>query len=385
MDRIEDATDARGPVRRGIGRFRPTDATRITGDPEDTLTHLLRLTTAVLDRPIAYVALLDGQRLMIVSHEGLSGSAPASELARARSLAALAIDRRAPVLANDPDSLVGTVELDLLGEVALAAVPLEMPDGELIGTLCAAGPARAWDGRDAELLGHLAAAVTLVLRNREAIHASDAMGDLLRRMTQPIGELADQVRRLTVAASDVQDARVRAFAALTEERIKAVDGLTAEIAAATRAARGRPPAGDQAVDLVELVRRSLASARAAAGSKQAFLDSPPDELRFSGDALELEESLTALVLALMHYAGPEGEVRVRLGRRARGIRLDIVKLGNPIPAAELARMIGRFRTTGRESLTTLDLVGERVTVSAGSVKARSSARGTAFRVTLPAG
>jgi GAF domain-containing protein len=380
-----DALDARGPVLEGTGRFMPTDTTTLTADPEDTLTHLMRLTTGVLGVPIAYVALIDGARLVVVSQDGLPAAAAArGELEAARSLSGLAISRRQPVLASDAGSLDGMSEQGLFGDVVHAAMPLQMPDGELIGTLCAAANDHVWTTRDEEVLRHIAAAVTLVLRNREMIHGTDAMADLLHRMVEPIGDLGDHVRRLIALAADAGDARIRAAAALTEERIKAVDALIAKVRTAIPAARPRPGRGRTSVDVVELVRRSVASARAVIGSNDAYLHPPACEIVATCDPLELEQSVTSLLIALMQFAGPQDQVvHLRLVPTEKLTRLDVLKLGAPIPAAELSRMIGRFRLDAKRPMTSLGLVGDQVWISSGPVSARSSALGTAFRIILP--
>lgn len=356
-----------------------------TEDGEDTLAHLLRLATRALDVPFAYVALADGRRFVIASHDGLPASAAGIGQFEARgSWSEAALARREPVVLEDAGQDQPNAESALIGAVSLVAAPLEMPDGAMVGTLCAgSGHPHAWTPRDLEMLDHIAAAATLVLRNRQLIHATHSMSDLLRRMAEPIRDLSSQVRRLAGLAVEADDPRLRTFAALADSRIKVLAALGREIDAATRSAHERPPGGPRPVDLAELVGRSLASARAAAGSTNAFLDAPSTAIIAEVDPLELEESLTALLLSLMHYAGTDGQVHVRLGLSGEHIHLDIVKLGREVPIVELTRMLGQFRLTGSVTHAVMRLTGATYSAASGPIRARSSPGRTAFRITLP--
>jgi GAF domain-containing protein len=382
------ATDRRAerPTASGAsGRFRPTHATTLSEDREDTLGHLLRLTTRALDVPLAYVALLDGPRFIVASHDGLSASAAAIGQFEAHgSWSGLAVARRDVVIVSDPAGTAGNPEAQLVGSVAHVAIPLEMRDGEIVGTLCAASrEPRSWTARDAEMLEHAARAAALTLRNREVIHAGHSMSDLLRRTAATIQDLGAHVRSLVGLVATADDPRVRTFAALADARLQALDQLRREADVATRSAGERPPGGPHRVDVVELVRRSLASARAAAGSSDAFLDAPATPVTAQVDPLELEESLTNLLLALMHYASADGQIHVRLGVAEDRVRLDIVKLGAEVPIAQVTRLIGQFRFGRSQNAAAMRLVGDTFSAASGAVRARSSPGRTAFRITLP--
>lgn len=377
--------EERGPIPEGIARFRPTDATSLTEDPEDTLAHLVRLTTRALEVSLAYVALIDGRRFIIASQDGLS--APATGLGQfeaAGSWSEAALARREPLVLNDSSGHRGNPEFELIGSLAHVAVPLEMPDGEMVGTLCAGSDgSHTWTPRDLEMLAHLTQATTLVLRNRQTIHATHSMSDLLRRMAEPIRDLSSHVRSLTGLVAGVDDPRVRTFAALADSRVRALVPLSREIQMATQSAHERPPGGRRIVDVVELVRRSLASARAAVGSTDVFLDTSPTAITAEVDPLELEESLTALLISVMHFAGAGGQIRVRVAMAGETARVDIVKLGPEVPIAEVARMIGQFRLGGHLPDAMMRLTGHAFSAGSGPIRARTSPNRTAFRVTLP--
>jgi hypothetical protein len=380
----EGSRHDRRPVRGGVGRFAPTDATSLAGDPEDTLTHLLRLAIRSLTVSMVYITLRDGERLVLVSQQGLRGVAAARrEIPADHSLSLVAMERRAPVFVSDPFNISATPEHELLGAESHAAVPLELPDGEVIGTFCAGARwQHRWTTRDAEMLGDTAAVVVLVLRNRETMHSSHALADLVRRIVGPTHELTDRVRSLTGLLGTNEDARVRLFSALAEQRVRAVDALLAEVPAVTRAAGHRPPGGPQPIDLAELVKRSLASARAAAGTKEAYLDAPHGSVIVECDPLELEESLTALLIALMHYARLEDKLHVRMVSDARVVHLDILKLGPMVPPAEMTRMVARFRFGASPLAHRIRLRGRTVIAAAGALRARSSEGRSGFRLTI---
>ena len=380
-----DRRDEASVVPEGPRRFRPTDATFLAEDQEDTLGHLLRLTTRALDLPLAYVALVEGRRFIIVSQDGLATSAAGIRQFEANgSWSGTAVARREPVHVADFAGDPGNPEVELVGSVAHVAIPLEMPDGEIVGTLCAASrEPRSWTARDAEMLEHAARAAALTLRNREVIHAGHSMSDLLRRTAATIQDLGAHVRSLVGLVDTADDPRVRTFAALADARLQALDQLRREADVATRSAGERPPGGPHRVDVVELVRRSLASARAAAGSSDAFLDAPATPVTAQVDPLELEESLTNLLLALMHYASADGQIHVRLAVVEDRVRLDIVKLGAEVPIAQVTRMIGQFRFGRSQNAAAMRLVGDTFSAASGAVRARSSPGRTAFRITLP--
>jgi signal transduction histidine kinase len=371
--------------RSGIGRFAPSNATSLTGDAEDTLTHLTRLTASALDVPIAYVALRDGDRFVLASHEGLDAAAAGrGEFDAHSSLSAAVLQRRTPVFITDPSETGRHAESEWLGNVAYAGMPLEMPDGEVIGTLSAAARGRGeWTGRDQEILVHIAAAVTLVLRIRETANAMEAMSGLLARMAQPIDELSGYIRSLTAVVASDADPRVRKFLALAGARVQAADAVMREVPNVTRAARARSQGKLAAVDVVELIRGTLASARAAAGSTYAHLDEPrAPAITALCDPLALQESLTGLLISLIHYAENDSQIHVRVASTAKAVRIDVIKPGPSVPAGDLTRMIGRFVRRTERPVNALRLVGNTVLVSSGTVSARTAEGRTAFRIRL---
>ncbi|MEO5986804.1 MAG: GAF domain-containing protein [Candidatus Limnocylindria bacterium] len=368
-----------------IGRFAATDANAMTGDPEDTLAHLMLLATGALAVSMAYVALPSGENLIFAAHDGLPPEvAGHHQMSATGSLSRRALDRRAPDLANAPNELEGSPERGVLGLAAHIAIPLEMPDGELIGTLCAGTTwNHRWTDRDVELLSHIAAAATLVLRNRDAIHGTEATADLLRRMDEPIAELTDHVRTLTALVEASDDGRVRRFAGLAAQRVKVVDELMGEVSAVTRRAQERPPGGARCADLLEVMRRSLASARAASGTKHASIDPPIEAVTVAGDPLEIEQSLTALLISLMHHAGADDPIHLRLATDQQVAHLDVVKLGPAVPTTELTRMVVRFRVGVSPQISRLRMRGGTTGAEFGVIRGRASGGRTAFRITLP--
>jgi hypothetical protein len=375
----------RGEPRTGLSRFAPSNATSLTGDAEDTLTHLTRLTASALDVPVAYVALRDGERFVLASHEGLdAATAGRGEFDARSSLSAAVLQSRTPVFIADPGEMGQPVESEWLGKVAYAGMPLEMPDGELIGTLSAAmRGGREWTGRDRELLAHIAAAVTLVLRIRETADAMEAMSGLLGRMAEPIEELSAYMRRLTAIVASDADPRARKFVALAGEQVQAIDAVMRDAPNVTRAARARAQGKLSVVDVVELIRVALASAGAAAGSMFADLDEPATpSITALCDPLVLQKSLTSLLISLKHYAEDGSQIHVRVASTPKAVRIDVIKCGSAVSAGDLTRLIDPFAPRTERPVNVLRLDGNTVSISSGTVSARTAEGRTAFRIRL---
>ncbi|MEO6578874.1 MAG: GAF domain-containing protein, partial [Candidatus Limnocylindria bacterium] len=345
MESPPRAEQDRHTPRQRFGRFVPTGTDPTTGDPEDALAHLVLLVTGALDVSMAFVALLSGESLIFAAHDGLPPEvAGHGQMSTTGSWSRRALDQRAPAMASAPNELEGSPERSVLGLAAHIAIPLEMLDGELIGTLCAGTTwDHSWTDRDVELLCRVAAVATLVLRNRDTIHGTLATADLLRRIGKPIAKLTDHVRTLTTLVEASDDGRTRRFAGLATQQVKAVDNLMSEVSAVARRAQERPPAGALCADLLEVMRRSLASAGAAYGTKHADIDVAVEEVTVAGDPLEIEQSLTALLISLMHHAGVDDPIHLRMAADERVARLDVLKLGPAVPITEMTRMVVRFR------------------------------------------
>ncbi|MBA2556151.1 MAG: GAF domain-containing protein, partial [Chloroflexi bacterium] len=385
MDRPPRAEQDRHTPRQRSGRFVPTGADPTTTVPEDALAHLVLLVTGALDVSMAYVALFSGESLIFAAHDGLPPEvAGHGQMSATGSWSRRAHDQRAPTLASAPDELEGSPERSVLGLAAHIAIPLEMRDGELIGTLCAGTTGdHSWTDHDVELLSHVAAVATLVLRNRDAIHGTLATADLLRRMDKPIAKLTDHVRTLTALVGASDDGRTRRFAGLTAQQVKAVDVLMGEVSAVTRRAQERPTGGAHWADLLEVMRRSLASARAAYGTKHADIDLAVEEVTVAGDPLEIEQSLTALLISLMHHAGVNDPIHLRLAADERVARLDVLKLGPAVPTTEMTRMVVHFRVGVLPQVSRMRMRGGTVGAVFGVIRGRASEGHTAFRITLP--
>lgn len=371
-----------------MSRFAATGASILVDDAEDTLSHLTTLATRALGVPMAYLALLEGDRLVLAGATGLPPAVQAGgELPAQHSLSRLALERRESVLvgarSSQPSPTI-SVEMELLGAVAHAAVPLLMPDGEMVGTLCVADNVdHDWTVHEQDMLSDLAAATAIILRNRETIHATNELARLLQRMIEPIQGLMDHVRSLTALVSEDEDSRVRTFAALAAGRVHAVSALIGEADVTLRAAMAVPMGRMRTGNLVELVRVCLANAEAVTGSTGAHLHGQPAPLQVECDPLEMERSLTDLLVALLRYAGASGKIHLRVLPASDAGRLDVVMRGPMVPTGEVVRLVSRFQAGEGRVAASLRLVGDTVLATSGRIRARSSAAGTAFRILLP--
>jgi len=202
-------------------------------------------------------------------------------------------------------------------------------------------------------------------------------------MEEPVSSLTDHVRNLTGLLGKINDPRVQTFSGLATSRVQSVERLMKEAMAATGSIRARPSPRRDSADLAGIISRSLARARAATGSKSAHSDGSLEEIVVRCDPMQLEQSLTGLLISLMNLAGPDEQIHVRLYSTAESGRMDVIKRGSGVPTAELSRLVSRFQTGGAATAASIRLVGGNVMADSGVIRARSSEGGTAFRVTLP--
>jgi GAF domain-containing protein len=386
-----DPSDLRAspaPTGRGSDRFAPLDAVSLSGDPEDMLGLMTALAAKVLAVPMAYVALLDGDRLTITGQLGLPAAvAGLGELGLERSVARVALAGHVPMFIDDladHAALRDSNERVLLGAAAHASLPLELPGGEVVGTFCAADTVgRPWTARDEEILGDIAAAVAVILRNRERIRAAGAVAQLLDRIPEPVLSLTRQVRRLLAQVEGSTDPRTTQFASLTSGRIEAVEGLIRDAEVFTRRTAPATPGERRTADLTDVVERAVASAQAASGRMLANLEGPPAAILVTCDPLELERLLTALIVSLMRYTDHADDIRLRLQNRGDVGCLDITHVGRGVPIAAFTRMVTTFRLTGSRASAAIRMVDGTILAENGLVSGRSSGSETAFRISVP--
>jgi signal transduction histidine kinase len=371
----------------GVARFLPVGAAVVAGDPEDTLEHLMSAVALGFGAQMAYVALTDGNRLVLLTHRGMPQSVAArGEMPAHGSVLEKATDAGEALFIDDlrrlPD-LADSAELTELGAVGLAVIPLRLPDGEVVGALCLGTTrAYAWSDGERTILNELAAAATLIVRHRDAIHASGALRAQVAGLGTSVRALTEQVRRLSALVENHEDPRVRTFAALATGRVKDVERRLADTELAARSASERTAEATAVTDVSALITRSLGRALGADGDA-ATVRGGEAPVMARADPIELERALTALLISVRQFATGTERIQVRVLEGKSHIQVEVTDRGRGIPASEVARLLSSFDVAGSASAASLQLVNGTVYASRGVAVAESSTDGTVFRITLP--
>jgi signal transduction histidine kinase len=148
------------------------------------------------------------------------------------------------------------------------------------------------------------------------------------------------------------------------------------------------------VNLAELVRETVDAFRASLAGQQftfhLLLEGPPPQVR--ADPAALEQALANLLDNAVKYSGGIREVTVRVAWSAGSAVIDVVDEGIGVPPDDRSHIFDRFyRGTGQAHHRRgfglgLPIARELVTAHGGRVAlVASSAKGSTFRITLPAG
>ena len=154
--------------------------------PEESFDRITRIAASALGVPVSLVSLVDGDRQFFKSCLGLPQPwADARETPLSRSFCQHVVVGAEPLIIHDAREhplVHDNPAIVELGVVAYAGIPLEMPDGEIIGSLCAIDSVpREWTEHDVAMLTDLAAAVMTEIRLRlVADEAADAISRLAR-------------------------------------------------------------------------------------------------------------------------------------------------------------------------------------------------------------
>src|SRR3954470_3349523 len=146
-------------------RLAALQATGLFGAPaEERFDRLTRIVRRLLRAPVALVSLLNADRQFFLSAQGLLEPwASLRETPLSHSFCQSVVETGLPLAVSDAreDPRVrGNPAIEELGVVAYLAVPLTVPDGCVVGALCAIDrEPRAWSIEDEQLLADVAGAV----------------------------------------------------------------------------------------------------------------------------------------------------------------------------------------------------------------------------------
>lgn len=366
-----------------------------------TLDSFARLAAALLQTPNAYVTLVSRSGQVAPGAVELDNSAsPTRAVALQESICQFQILTGGPLLIDDTrtDPLSERKAAVLDGTLlAYAGVPLMTRGGHVLGSLCVADRRpRHWTPIQVELLGELARLVISDIEHRLAASRVASAEALARRTGHDVQDLLEAVSGLVQLAEREADPQLQRSAATARARSIAVELLLEELTEAVSELEVTMPASRKPVDLSRTAERAVAGARLTTGTTELDLVVPSGQVLITGDAVQLEQALVHLLVTALHHKTVGERLSVRLvagqdtatpGATAATLTLDAP--GGPVPAAELGRIVARFRTaTGEEpdapaGLAALRMVRGEVRATSGAVEGRSSARSTSFRAVWP--
>ena len=146
--------------------------------PEESFDRLTRLTSTVLNVPVALVSLIDSDRQFFKSCLGLPQPwAAQRQTPLSHSFCQHVVESRRPLVVSDAREhplLQNNPAIRDLGIIAYAGVPLISPNGHVLGTLCAIDhQPRHWTTEQVEILSNLAGSVLSEIQLHTAEHNHD--------------------------------------------------------------------------------------------------------------------------------------------------------------------------------------------------------------------
>ncbi|MDP9396089.1 MAG: GAF domain-containing protein [Actinomycetota bacterium] len=368
-----------------------------TGLPEagadDILDRYARLAATLVEAPLAFVSLVQGDRQLFpgavrVDEPANDGrSEPIGD-----SLCQYAVATEEPLVVPDArrDPLVRGMRPVVEGRLgAYAGYPLRTRAGHVLGTLCVAdrGP-RQWTKEQLSLLDDLSTLVRHEIDLRDSGRRLAQIEEAGREVAGKLGALVDVATTLVDLAERGDDARLQRAAALTRSRIERADASARALRDATEAAGAGRVTRASTVDLRRPVQRAVHGARAATRTTALDVELPSVPLVVIGDPHQLERAVSHIIVSALHHGGADAGVRVALASAVAegpGAELFISAPHSRVPAGELSRAVARFHdaiaTTGagRSRTAAIRMAAGGVTADSGPVSARSSANGTTVR------
>lgn len=200
--RVGSAADPQRPLKLEGGSERRLAALRATGlldtPAQERFDRLTRLARCLMRTPVTAVSLLDADRQFFLSAQGLPEPwAGLRETPLSYSFCRSVVETGLPFLVRDArcDPRVrGNPAITELGVVAYLGVPLALPDGCVIGALCAIdSEPRGWAEEDERALTDLAGAAMAELAAGLQLRELNATGAALRGSEARLRSILDTV------------------------------------------------------------------------------------------------------------------------------------------------------------------------------------------------
>ena len=396
---------------------------------EESFDRLTRIAASALGVPVSLVSLVDEDRQFFKSCLGLPQPwAEERETPLSRSFCQHVVVGEEPLIISDARAhplVHDNPAIDELNVVAYAGIPLKMPDGEIIGSLCAIDSTpREWREQDVAMLSDLAEVVMTEIRLRLLAEEAANANSRLKRLEaitdaalshMPEGELIAQLLERIVSGLHVDLAAVllregddlvtRATIGLDEEISRSIRIPVGRGFAGRIAAEGRPVFLHEvpAEELVSPVLRELHPA--AMVGAPLIVDDETIGVLHVGSRLAREftdEDLDLLVLAADRMA--RGISHSRIFEREHLIAQTLQRSALPaaipelpglraavryLPAGQVTHVGGDWYDVfslgeGRAGLSVGDIAGHGISAAAEMGRIRSSLQAYLFESADPA-
>ena len=231
----------------------------------------------------------------------------------------------------------------------------------------------------------LAWAHAALIRSEQLALAGRFAGGVMHEVNNPLEALGNLVYLASHAADDAEQAKI--YLSMAEEQLAHVQ----EIARRTLSFY-RPYSTSDRVDIVEIIDSALHMQRPQLLSKNIDIQRDhPDTASIPANAGELLQVFTNLIANSIEALSDKGTLSVRISRSGEHLHILIADNGRGIPEEQRAKLFQPFSTSNKEKGTGLGLWMSKTLVERhqGRIRHRSSTRpgrkGTAFRISLPAG
>ncbi len=268
--------------------------------------------------------------------------------------------------------------------VAYAGVPLGLPDGEMLGTLCVIEPGpRDWTEEELETLAELAEVARTELAYRVRTRNAELVEQLALRLPEPVTRLGDAVRTTASLVERPDDPRLPRTADVARTRYQVVEALSDDLAHAATSQRERRRKEPETVDLSERLRRSVQLVRSSARVGDLSLNAPAVPVHVRWVTRELDRALALVLVTALHHAADGAPVEVGLTAADGTAHLTVRCPGSGVPVAELLRVVGAFRTEANGEAVDVAVRGGTTRVRGAVAEASVEQAQTRIGVRLP--
>lgn len=362
--------------------------------PEAVLDHLTELAAAITGMPIALISLIDHDRQWFKAAVGLDqgGQTPRSisfcghaiasdELFEVKDAHADPRFADNPLVAGDP-------------RIAhYAGMPLVMPAGERIGTLCVISdqPGQL-TAKSRRILKLLADSVVSVLLLRESNRRKDEfLAMLAHELRNPLAPITTAAHLLKLSPQPAP--RTRELGDLINRQVSHMTELVDDLLDISRVTRGITQIERSEVDLRDVIHDALEQTRPQVQAHGHSLDVevPQQPLPVEGDRVRLVQVLANILTNACKYTPDRGHIHLKAWGEADQVVVSVRDNGQGIDPQMLPRVFELFTQARRTPERTqgglgvgLALVRALVELHGGTVQAHSAGpgQGSTFTVRL---